>query len=536
MSTTSDAVKSCTDCPSYVTPTDAIGVFGKSVGAPLCQRFGYVLGTPDMSGHALQKVGEKVASTCTYFGLARAATTGDNFSVTIPDPDARSVLSDLAPEKVNCRSCAMCKNHVPDDVVQDKFGFTTGMCAAKGKLILPLRRTEEANGCQFRCIGPQRRNADDLHLIPVLLQIAPRPGGLASVGGDEFVRGPGSVVEPSEYPSDLEVTEEHVERGIRAWRKIEDPEGTGNVVYLPIYDEKFFEESEREKIPRTGDDEHPELYIDHNAAIYRIAVLWRELDETPMAWGMPGVGKTEVFRHLAWLMGMPFDRISINGSSEIDDLAGKMLYSKEKGTYFHPGRVTRRWALPGVMVVDEPNTGPNEVWEFIRPMTDNSKQLVIDMSDNPVAINRHDDCYLGLAGNPHWNALNVGTQVLGDADASRLMHIEFNLPPEHIERAIIQNRVRIDGWEIDSKRLDFVMNVASAVRELANNGSLPLTWGIRSQLKVARALPWFSPVTAYRMAVADYLDPERQQQLLDQVRAHCPSPPAKFPPIKWIEG
>jgi hypothetical protein len=58
------------------------------------------------------------------------------------------------------------------------------------------------------------------------------------------------------------------------------------------------------------------------------------------------------------------------------------------------------------------------------------------------------------------------------------------------------------------------------LRDLSNDQGLPITWAIRQQIKVARALKWFNPPVAYRRAAGDYLSPDAQQILLDQVRAH----------------
>lgn len=64
------------------------------------------------------------------------------------------------------------------------------------------------------------------------------------------------------------------------------------------------------------------------------------------------------------------------------------------------------------------------------------------------------------------------------------------------------------------------MGIATEVRDLCKEGTLPMTWGIRPQIKVARALRWFDPVNSYRRAVGDYLEPEAAKSLLDVVRAH----------------
>jgi hypothetical protein len=85
---------------------------------------------------------------------------------------------------------------------------------------------------------------------------------------------------------------------------------------------------------------------------------------------------------------------------------------------------------------------------------------------------------------------------------------------------MIQARVRLDGWELSGEMLDCLMATATDLRQLSKDEVLPITWAIAPQIKTARALKWFTPVTAYRRAAGDSLEPEALQVMLDQVRAH----------------
>lgn len=509
------AFQSCLNCPSFLKAEDTPSKFKKSNGSPMCGRYGIVLGRPGASEKQVSKLATYHGSKCDAYGEPMPPVPVETrLAVAMPDPEARKPAPSTA-LRDSCKSCIACVNFVPDEVVAEELGWTAGLCAAKGKLILPGQQVYQARACEYRSWGQVRRTTTGLHLLPEYedafqLNVDPVRA---------YFKNKGEVVEPSEYPSDKDVTDEEREHGIRAWRLIPDPQATGNETYLPIYDLDFFDEEERAKIPRTGDDEHPELYVDHFGGVYLLAVAWTELDETPAAWGQAGVGKTELYRHVAWLMCLPFERISITGQTELDDLAGKMRFTKERGTYFQYGRLPRAWSKPCVVVLDEPNVGPPDVWQFIRPLTDNSKQLVLDMNEGE-RIKRHEDCYLGFAMNPAWDPKNVGALEISDADANRLFHLYMQLPPETLEREIIVNRVKLDGWEIDAERLDMVMNIAKELRGLAEEDTLPITWGIRPQIKVARALRWFDPVTAYRRAVGDYLEPDAQEIMLAAVRAH----------------
>lgn len=516
-----DASKSCLKCPSFLTAEQGVSKFKKSIGSPVCGRYGIPLSKPGLSKQQGEKLAVHLANKCDSFGdplppvpvEARLSVALPDPKVFDPDPEESATAAGLARE--SCTTCAMCKNFVSDETVAVELGWTTGLCAAKGKLILPNKQVVEARNCEMRRFGVVRRSTAGIHLLPEYedaFQINADPTRAYFRSRDAFV-------DPKDWETERDVTPEESANGIRAWRKIVDPAGTGNEVYLPIYRSDFFDEAEAAKIPQAGDDEHPELYVDHFGGLYTVGVLWTETDETPMMWGEAGVGKTELYRHVAWLMQLPFERFSITGQTELDDLAGKMKYHPEKGTYFQYGRLVQAWRKPNVICLDEPNTGPAEVWQFLRPLTDNSKQLVLDQN-NGERIARHTDCYLGMAANPAWDPKNVGAMEIGDADASRLIHVYVELPPVILEREIIANRVKLDGWEISVEQLDTLMNVAEELRALVRDGTLPITWGIRPQLKVARALRWFDWTTAYRRAIGDFLEPEVQESLLDVVKSH----------------
>lgn len=510
-----DIPKSCANCSSFLKPEQTVSKFKKSIGSPMCGTYGHALGKPGLPATQADKLQRHFASQCDSFGKAAPVLPQATLlQVALPNPEMRKP-SENAVRREACKSCATCTRFVREDIVAEELGWTSGLCSAKGKLVLSNKLVQEAKDCEYRDFGVVQQSTAGIHLLPeyeAAFQLSVDPVRA-------YFKNKGAVIEPSEYETDKEVTDDDVESGIRAWRCVPDPDGSGREVYLPIYDLGFFTESEQAKIPRTGDDEHPEMYVDHFGGVYLAGVTWTELDETPALWGEAGTGKTELFRHLAWLMCLPFERLSITGSTELDDLAGKMRFTPDKGTFFEYGRLPLAWQKPCVLCIDEPNVGPVEVWQFLRPLTDNSKQLVLDMNSGE-RIPRHSDCYPGFAMNPAWDPKNVGAMQISDADANRLFHVFLDLPPMSLEREIIQNRVELDGWKLSNEQADMLMNIAGELRELAKDGTLPITWAIRPQIKVARALRWFDPVTAYRRAVGDYLEPEAQNVMLDIVKSH----------------
>lgn len=495
--------KTCSNCPSLLSSNEAVGVFGKSIGSQMCATYGTVLGRPNLNAKETEGLHEKIASGCKRHGAERPPKPMV-FAPKVANSEYES--PNEHPESV--QSCLNCSNYLGPNIVMDRYGWATGLCQAKGMLILPHTTTQVATGCELRSLGSPGLKPHTLieFYNPEFYHI------------DIFKSYGAGVDHPLTHVSDRPVTDDEKKEGIYAWRKIVDPANAKRFTMLPIYDPEIFGEDERAKIPQPGDDEHPELYLDHSNAIYKLAVCWRELDETPMAWGAAGLGKTEAARHMAYLMQLPFERFSITASTELDDLAGKMMFSQEKGTYFQHGRLPLAWMKPSVLLIDEPNAGQPDVWQFLRPLTDNSKQLVLDASAGE-RVTRHDHAYLMMAANPSWDPLNVGTNTIGDADASRLMHIKFELPPPALEKKILSARIKLDGWEIDQFQLERIMSVAADVRQLCEDGTLPMSWGIRTQIKVARALRWFSPLTAYKLATDD-LEPVSQVTIMDSVKSH----------------
>lgn len=496
------------------------------IGAPLCGAGHGPINLPD--AHELRSnIGVEKAKMCGTYAEQKSSEAGtDKINapaiIMLPDPVSVGETTQSAPNLVS--SCLACKYYIaPAEMVAHGL-WNVGSCAKRGIMVHPTETKVLAKDCGVKSAGVRDPLAIERMRLSPEYTLGTNIGTLTTDPVEAIKEELSTVViEPTEYLSDRRVTDDEAERGIRAWRAIPDPD-SDRTVLLPIYNIDFFSPEEQAGIPRTGDDEHPEQYVDHMGLTYKAAVLWMHLDETPALWGVAGTGKTEFYRYMAWLMCLPFHRISVTASTEVEDLAGKMHYEPSRGTYFEYGRIPKAWGKPGIICLDEPNVGPPDVWQFIRPLTDNSKQMVLDMN-NGERISRHEDAYLGLAMNPAWDVRNVGTGMLADADGSRLMHIFVDLPDSKTERRIIRERCKLDDWDIPEETLDAIMRIAVDIRRLCDEDTLPITWGIRPQIKVARALKWFSYPQAYRLATADYLEPEQAEALLDAVKANAPVTP-----------
>ena len=539
-----ESTPSCEGCvfatqPGHGSPL-AHNVLGKSASNTMvCTKFSTVLAM-DATEHVDTEALQRVASNCSEFTsraeVATGATTpggsgaapayggfglvGRPLLIARPT-DVPTADPDLAP-----RGCDGCAHHVTGDIYYEAGGeipdaatsspSDIGYCSARGTL-LDLGTPGTSRGIAAECTqatplpldhsGPEHE-AHQLGLLDSAQPLRHLEATLAPAMGAAH-----RVAEPEPEPEGPEVTVDDLPPGATGWEEFPSDDGS-TVVRLPKFDPAFFDEFERAKIPVDGCEGSPELYTDHANLAYRVAVAWK-LGETPAIHGPAGVGKTALFQYLAWRLGLPFERVSITASSSVDDLAGYMeLHGQE--TVFELGRIPKAWAKPCVMVLDEPNAGPPEVWQFIRPMTDSAKQLVLDSNHGQV-IARHAHSYLGMAMNPAWDHRNTGVSSLADADGSRLLHVYIGYPDAKAERTIITAHCADEGVKIDKAHLDALMDIASKLRKLSEDGTLQVSWGIRQQVKVARLLPYVDFAEAFRLAAADSLEPQQQRLIIDEV-------------------
>lgn len=515
--------KDCLSCAASLGTSDQRTNLGRDFGAPICGVKMLMLQRPGVSNNHTAKQ----AAACDQFTKTKAPTYKEDartapilINIGMPyirKPDEEDIDEAKAKDVTSCQSCRFFSNRIE---TKAKLGWESGYCLAKGSLLLDDRLWVYARGCEDK-EAPIVRD-DNIHDFEVRLfpEFTDEYGRLSPIQLLKRLR-LGTKEDPRTAEPDKAASDKAASMGIRGWRRIKDQKGKGPDIYLPMFDVSKLTDDQRAAVPTREDQEAPHLYLDHGNYGYRVAVMWARLKETPALWGPAGVGKTELFRHMAWLMSAPFTRISVTESTELDDLAGKMMYSPEMGTYFHYGVIPTAWRSVNVLCIDEPNTGQPAVWQFIRPMTDNSKQLVLDQNKNE-RIEKNPFCYPGMAMNPSWDPRNVGTQVIGDADGSRLMHISMGLPPAELESEIIRERLQLDRLPVAEIEpiVATVMNIAAGIRDLSMAGQIDTSWGIRHQIKVARAKPFFSWVDAYALGVTDSLDPGQAQAILDVVRSH----------------
>jgi len=488
---------SCLNCPSYATESESLEVFGRVTGCSMCARHGYALDRPGLSDIGRERAAESFALTCPDFGAARPEKPL-TYSARVVDPDVNILVEtsdpDFRPDNLTtCRACKLC---VRDDVVQRELGYPVALCRGKGKLI--TRPQFEARGCKLAQGGEMSNTTEGLEIraefregfaVPVSIAV----GRVTSVGRTQD--------EPTTYVTDAIVSADDDVKGIRAWRLVKGYKD----VYAPIFKPELYTPEERLFIPQTGDATHPELYVDYSNLLYRFVTDTVILGQTLCLQGQPGVGKTEGARWLAWLCQMPFVRFSYDSSTDPEEMMGMKDYSPERGTYYTWGRVPLAYSRPVLIVHDELNLAQPAIREKLRPTFDNSKQLVLDGSMGEI-VERHEFTYQIIAQNPAHDFRNVGAQTMADAEYNRMTVKSIPLPPESVERHIIQKWCELDGYEMPESLLSELMQISADIREASTQGHVPFTWGMRQTIKVARLTQYHNMIEAFKGACLDFYE------------------------------
>lgn len=446
-------------------------------------------------------------------------------------PDITERAGTEAQDRVAPHSCTDCKWFVPSSKALDEFGFDSGICSARAELIPSTLLVQTATACEIGNRGPNRTSTDGVILDPrydLMAEASVRMGGAVDSGPfDPFHH---SRVDPREWVTELPVTDEDRAAGIKAWRLVRDPQGGPHApIPMPIFDSAMLFPGE--EVRDSYGDHKPHLYVDHAGLLYTAAFMnmggMREgsnaINQVLALIGEAGTGKTEFWCYFAWLLDLPFRRLSLRPDSDSLEFFGKTELvidadTKQAVTEFRPARFAKYIQEPCVICLDEPNAAPDNIWFLLRPCLDSAGQLVIEGEDLVIVPDSY--CFIGLAMNPAWMTQYRGARELSPADADRLATRSVELPERETEMAIVRMHCEEIGYSIPDGTLDKLMNIATELRELSGD-SLMIPWGIRPNVAVAKYTRGFSIEAAFRLAILDRLDPETANVVLTCVRGHA---------------
>ena len=284
----------------------------------------------------------------------------------------------------------------------------------------------------------------------------------------------------------------------------------GRVIELPKYDPESFPESDQIKVPAESN------YLDHSDLVYKVAVDLHR-GRVPMLWGPAGVGKTQLARHMAFLMRVPFERIPLGETSEREDVTGHYEL-KGSTTEWVQSRLARSITRPGVTCIDEWNAAPPAVLHVARPILDDSAQLALDAYDGRILL-KHRHQFMLATGNPDWMPQYAGLMPLSEADGDRLSHINVGWPEPDAEAQIVLQHLANRGCDaVPAWHVVCAMKSWSDLRTSVDDGTLAVTAGTRSLMNFVELLE-YQPVREAMKKVYERVDPQTYSKI-EQVLDH----------------
>ncbi len=260
------------------------------------------------------------------------------------------------------------------------------------------------------------------------------------------------------------------------------------------------------------------FYYDHDGLLYYCALAY--LNNSPLALhGHTGVGKTELVRYFAALLGAPVHRMNLHGLSTTDDIIGKLLPVGEGRVGFQDGLATAAVRKGGILLLEEMNATGQEVWFALHGLLDGSRALVLVEKDNEV-VPQHPDCRIFSTFNPaEYPNLYPGTKELSAAYLRRWASVRVGFISPDMERAIIQAQFEEFRRDEYAEMLDTMLEVGRVARKLLDDRSRAFEFVMSTGVMVtwASLCRFIGPVLSARVAFYDIQSETVKAVFRDQI-------------------
>ncbi len=189
-----------------------------------------------------------------------------------------------------------------------------------------------------------------------------------------------------------------------------------------------------------------------------------EINEPVLLIGETGTGKTTLLNELAKKNNKNLIRVSLNGSTGIEEIKGKWLVEKSS-TKWQDGILTMAMKNGDWIVFDEINSALPEVLFTLHSLLDDDKKILLEEKENEV-IKPHQEFRFFASMNP--SEEYAGTKDMNRALISRFNAVvEFNvLSPKDEVKAII-NQTKINSQDAVE-----LVEIANEIRKLKYNSEI----------------------------------------------------------------
>lgn len=205
-----------------------------------------------------------------------------------------------------------------------------------------------------------------------------------------------------------------------------------------------------------------------------------EINEPILLVGETGTGKTTLIKELANEKGKKLIRVSLNGSTGVEEILGKHL-AKEGSTYWQDGILTTAMKNGDWIVFDEINSALPEILFSLHSLLDDEKKIILIEKDNEI-ITPHPEFRFFATMNPSEDY--SGTKDMNRALLSRFNAIlNIDVLPPNTEEELVSNQT-----SIQIKQATILVNLAIKLRELKSKDKIFYWCSTRDLVQAGRLI------------------------------------------------
>lgn len=170
--------------------------------------------------------------------------------------------------------------------------------------------------------------------------------------------------------------------------------------------------------------------------------------------GPTGCGKTQFVSYMANKLGIKLIKVSCNEDTSATDLLGRFLIHASD-TIWQDGPVTRAVREGAILYLDEIAEAREDIVVVLHSLTDHRRELSLDRTKEELHAKPTFMCVASF--NPGYQR---GLKELKPSTRQRFITLNFDFPPEEIEKEVIHKLT-----DLDSKYVGQLVSFARKVRE-----------------------------------------------------------------------
>ena len=228
--------------------------------------------------------------------------------------------------------------------------------------------------------------------------------------------------------------------------------------------------------------------------------------------GPTGCGKTRFLEFMAFQLQRPLVTVSCHEDLTSSDLVGRFLLEGAE-TVWQDGPLTRAVKAGAICYLDEIVEARTDSTVVIHSLTDHRRKLTVEKRG--LEIEAHEDFMLVISYNPGYQTV---LKDLKPSTKQRFIALNFDFPPEDIERKIIMNEVPGVSPEIAHQLV-----AAGRKARLLKDHGLEESTSTRALVYAASMMgAGLDPVASCQVAMVNPItdDLELSEALMEVVQAH----------------